>query len=62
MIVVLGRVIACTLRKNWVMQGYICTWLDASVRGISGRNFVKGGGGENVKPRKNPDFLGKVKL
>ena len=44
----LGKVSVCTPSKDCV--GYICTWLDAYVCGISRRNSFKGG--ENVRPRK----------
>ena len=44
-----------------IVYGYICTWLDAYVCGISRRNSFKGGGGGggggNVKPRENLNFL-----
>ena len=39
----LGKVIVYTPSRNWVVYGYICTWLDAYVCGISRRNYFKGG-------------------
>ena len=35
---------------------------DAYVRVISGQNSFRGGGGQNVKPRENPNFLKKGKM
>ena len=37
----LGKVSVYTPRRDCV--GYICTWLDVYVHGISGRNSFKGG-------------------
>ena len=41
MIVTLGR--SAFAHQARVVLGYICTWLDAYVRGISGRNSFKEG-------------------
>ena len=47
MIMTLGR--SAFTHQVEIVQGYICTWLDAYVCGISRRNSFKGEG-ENVKP------------
>ena len=41
MIVTLGR--SAFAHQAGIVYGYICTWLDAYVRGISERNSIKEG-------------------
>ena len=45
MIVTLGRLVFT--HQEGIVEGYICTWLDAYVCGISRRNSFKGGEYEN---------------
>ena len=62
MIVTLGR--SVFTHQAGIVQGYICMWLDAYGCGISRQNSFKGGGGggENVKPLENPNFMKKGKM